>query len=783
MLVVDFLIKAIQSAAIYDQEVTAPPACILWTDRDRQWEAVIPRLQLDMSELFVLGNYNPEMRMGPAIWLRCVIAGTAPELEEAIYGTPVLYLPGVGRQDLRDVENCPEHLKPLIELQYRGTLWSQTNGKDWTILAFLKSAQGGLGLEVGQDNETKNALQLAVLPLLDEELAYLRNKHLSKDFFNTLLTGGDPVRELLQWLDQGDAFKAGREEGQWKAFVELCKSQFAFNPEKEGYLAGAAKLANRGGAWHPVWERFCEAPAKYSAIPDRIRKCSPPDDTILWITGEGFEGWPQWNDKKEQELLRDLLALQNMSPQEARKNVLELEKLHHARREMVWAQLGDAPLAMALKHLAVLAKISSNPLAAGTADDLAAGYLHNGWRADDALVSSLAIVAGQDNIKAVCTAIRALYLPWAEESARYLQKIVKHNGYPGGSILDCKKSIYKDGTCLLFIDGLRLDMARKLSDRLLNLGLKVQEKPCWAALPTITATCKPAVSPLRYKITGQEAGHDFDPVSAETGQSLKGGYLFKKILEAEGWQVLDGYSTSSGEGKAWCEGSNMDHTGHNLGWKLARQTDNLLQEIMERIDSLLSAGWKAVHVITDHGWLLMPDGLPKIELPAALAENKWGRCAAIKAGAVTEANMYPWFWNPHVSFALAEGVSCYRKGIEYTHGGISLQECLTLELIVTKGVAGIPHISVEITDVVWKGLRCKVAVEGGFSGLQLDVRTQAGDAASSVVLTKKEFSDNGLASVIVENEDLEGMEATVVLVNQEGELVAQVTTVIGGESR
>ena len=66
---------------------------------------------------------------------------------------PVLYLPGYSRQDLRAVESCPEPIKLLAELQYRGVIWSQINAKDWTILAYLKSEQGGLGLDVALDNE------------------------------------------------------------------------------------------------------------------------------------------------------------------------------------------------------------------------------------------------------------------------------------------------------------------------------------------------------------------------------------------------------------------------------------------------------------------------------------------------------------------------------------------------------------------------------------------------------------------------------------------------------
>ena len=254
--IIERLSKAIRSAAVYNPDVQVAPVCILWPDRDRQWEAIIPRMQIELPEIFILGDYDIEKRIGPAIWLRCVLAGkisignetpTKDEVKEkkAHYrlaeNIPIFYLPGVSRQDLRAVESCPDSLKPLAELQYRGVIWSQINAKDWTILSFLKSDQGGLGLDVAQDNKTKNAMQLALYRLLDEDLSMLKGRHLDKDCFNTLLTGGDPVRDLLQWIDQGDAFKAVREQNEWLGFVEVCKSQLAFNPDNDGVLTGASK--------------------------------------------------------------------------------------------------------------------------------------------------------------------------------------------------------------------------------------------------------------------------------------------------------------------------------------------------------------------------------------------------------------------------------------------------------------------------------------------------------------------------------------------------------------
>lgn len=56
MRVLDHLLKAIRDAVVFNPEVQGAPACILWPDRDRQWEAVIPVLQAELPELMILGD-------------------------------------------------------------------------------------------------------------------------------------------------------------------------------------------------------------------------------------------------------------------------------------------------------------------------------------------------------------------------------------------------------------------------------------------------------------------------------------------------------------------------------------------------------------------------------------------------------------------------------------------------------------------------------------------------------------------------------------------------------
>jgi hypothetical protein len=779
MRVINSLIKNLHNAAIYNPDVQVAPACILWTDKENQWEQIIPRLQNEIPELFVLGDYAPESRTGPAIWLRCVLAGTIPDVILNADTTPVLYLPNVSRQDLRAVENCPELLKPLAELQYRGVIWSQVNAKDWTILAFLKSEQGGLGLDVAQDNETKNAMQLALYKLLDEEISLLKGKRLDKDYFNTLLTSGDPIRDLLQWIDQGENFQNGLDKNAWKAFISICESRLAFNPESEGILAGANKLAIAEGAWQSVWERFCEAPQRYSNIPTRIRQCKPPALDVFDDREEKLKGFPQYNDEQEKALAKSLLELVNFPEHIARKRLIELDKQHAYRRKQVWAELGEATLAIATQHLALMAEITQTSLTAGTLIDVQNRYEQQGWKADNATLEALEKINNQSDFQAVTAAIRATYLPWIEESARYLQQIVRNNSYPFANIFTAPNVSFTKGECILFVDGLRFDIANRLILLLKTKQFDIQTKSKWAALPSVTATGKAAVSPVHKSIVGADSCNDFEPSVASTGQSLKGGYHFEKLLKEAGWQKLSQFDNGDSNGNAWCEFGNIDSEGHARGWKLAQHLNGLIEEISARIESLLDTGWKKVTVVTDHGWLLMPDKLPKVELANDLTESKWGRCAIIKTGAITEERFYPWFWNSNQYVALADGVSCYRRAEEYTHGGLSLQECLTLEISVTLGNIKTINTHVDFVNVSWRGLRCTVTIEAA-TELYLDIRLEAGNPASSVVANKKVFND-GKTSVVIENEDYQGKSAFLILLTNTNDVVTTMPTVIGND--
>ena len=127
--------------------------------------------------------------------------------------------------------------------------------------------------------------------------------------------------------------------------------------------------------------------------------------------------------------------------------------------------------------------------------------------------------------------------------------------------------------------------------------------------------------------------------------------------------------------------------------------------------------------------------------------------------------------------AVASGIACYEAGKEYEHGGISPQECVVPVITVSRPITAIAQ-EVAITGVTWKGLRCSVSVSGAGAGMTADIRTKAGNAATSIVTPKP--IETGVASLLVEDDDRLDAAAFAVVLGADGTLLAQTQTTVGG---
>ena len=761
----DSVIEALRRAGQYNRNDQVAPAAVLWPDKDRLWAPLIPRLRQRLP-LLTLGDYDVAARSGPSYWLRCAIAGTVPI--EMPAGVPIIWLPGVSRADIRAVEECPTLLQPLLELQYRGVLWTQRNSKDWTPFAFLVS-NDALGIEVTADEATRTMLGHALQLLGSEPVERLRREApLRAAFFQELLNP-DPPRTVLRWLNDPAGHRAACSDDIWSAFRALCTRQYRFDPDDDGPIAAAALLGKRGGHWAVVWERFAEAPSAWTNVPAQLH-AARPQKPVAMFDDSVEETWPQDNDEAERRLRAELKTLDNATASQARQGITELEAKHGARRDWVWATLGQSPLAMALAHLQRLAEAAEKSLAGATLHALAEAWTTSGWQADDAALRALAAVEHAEDVAAVAAAVVAVYRPWLEQAALSFQERLRAHPEEWQRAEPISAA---EGTCLLFSDALRFDAAQRLLTPLQQRGFDVSLDWRLTPLPGVTPTAKPAISPVADRLTGATGFY----TTLNAGGSPLTAEGLRKLLEDAGYQILNDGGPGNPFGRGWVELGEIDRYGHGHQIRLARHLEGELRNIVDRVAALLDAGWQQVTIITDHGWLLLPGGLPKVDLPQHFTEPRKGRCARIKSFEPVEQQTVPWHWDEQVRIATPPGIGCYEAGKEYEHGGLSPQECVVPIVTVRRSTTTATQ-PLSIKDVKWRQLRCSVEVEGNAAGLTVDIRSKPGDAASSVVMEPKSLDDEGRATLYA-RDDHEGETATVVIVTADGIVRAQTYTTVG----
>ena len=756
-------------AALRVPDGWAEPVALLWTDADGQWQSLMPKLRPALPALYCLGPFNRADRTGPVIWLKCVVDGSLPEDAPPNGATPILYLPHVSRQELRASGECRPELQPLIELQYRGKVWHQPNGRDWSVEAFLGSADG-LGLGIAQDNATREAM-LRVLPLLAETpLGGLRGRGLEADDFDKLAVA-DPIRDLLRWMSNPDAFQRSSDPGNWQSFRNICRTEFNFDPEDDGATAAAKLLIEGGGRWDGVWARFCEAPKLYAGLSRLLREPGAGQGLLTFEPSRR----PRENDEAEARLGRELKEIVDMPHAQACAQTLALEKEHGPRRQWVWAGLGESPYAIALEPLSRLAELAKSPLGGASVAAIAESYANGGWRCDGAVLEALASVKGTKEASVIAAVVRALYGPWLDASARHFQEVLSKE--MAVRPFELPGMVAEQETCVVFADGLRFDLAGGLQAKLEGRSLRVRLQHRLVPLPTVTATAKPIVTPAWDQVGNNGSGEDFMPLMKGANHPATTARL-REEMERRGIQALSagevGSPGTSTHG-AWTETARIDELGHKLGAELAAHVDLQLEKIADRVFELLESGWRRVRVVTDHGWLLMPGGLPKVELPGYLVSTKWARCAVLTSQSAGSMPDYLWYWNPQIRIACPPGMGSFVAGSEYAHGGVSVQECVVPELLAERGEAGITAV---IQTVQWRGMRCRVSVETNDPAVRVDLRLNWKDASSSITEGGKAVGLAGEVS-LVSDDEYENHAATLVLVDPSGHVLDRRTTTVG----
>ena len=762
------IVESLHWAANYNSHELAAPTVVLWPDEERLWTQAIPALRASYPLLWTLGDYDPGNGIGPAVWIR-------HQLETEKGGdVPVVYLPGIARSAFRSADQCPAALTHLFALQFQGQFWTQKNGKDWTPFAFLSSGNTGLSLDVAADQETKKAIQECLQALLKVEVSSLKTGKLEAADFRELVTP-DPARTLLRWMSdpvriQQEMMNAG---SGWTTFCAVCRKTYHFDPEKDGAITAAEKLTSGKGAWPTVWQRYKDSYPHFPGVKPLLESLAP---TRLFAE-KASEYKPLSNRREEELLAKELLQLESLPHKDALAKIKALAAEHGPRAKWVWAAMGESPLAMAMENLATLVATVDSTGTPATWDALAEYYSSTGWKADWSVLRGLDTVRSTAPAKALAVAIRAVYIPWLEKLAVTAQ--AQASNYPSHGPQACRCLTVEDGTVYLFADGLRMDIARGLEASLLKTGAPVEIAldHNWAALPTVTATAKSAWMPLAARLGGPLEGTGFQAVEQNNGKALTHS-RFKQLLEELGISFLESGDAGSPTGCAWTEMGSVDSYGHEQGAKLAWRIDEEITGLRQRILDLLNAGWAKVVVTTDHGWLMVPGGLPKAELPKHLTATRWSRCALPGEGAQHGYPLTSWFWDAAESVVLAPGISCFSAGMEYSHGGLTIQESLIPLLTVSARTTGVAK-TVNLKSWKWAGLRLNMVFTGA-QGLTVDLRSKVADPDSSFAKSPATVSADGeKTSILVAEDDTIGTAAFLVVVDKAGQVIFKQPIVIG----
>ena len=654
----DALAEALRDCRKYASGAEAPPEAILWCDPGEEFVPVLPMLRARLPNLLSFGTYEPAARTGPALWLRAAAARRITGLSWADDEPPIIYLPGRGREVLRGADDCPQDLAPLVWLAVAGTFFGQPKqSRDWTLRGFLAAQGSPIGLDVPEDKATREALGRAARQLFAEPVEALKGRRLDAAALNALLVP-DLDADMLKWID--GTLMPETDPERFTAFAALAAKQLGIDPRKKSRQDAAARLAQREKRWAKVWDRFEDRDGAYEGVVKLLRDETPQS------MFEGRTAYPKINEAGEEELRRALLALGADVPEKASSTIQELEERHGWRRETVWARRGEAILAQALEHLAVIAQAPALPT--HDAQALADAYVAEGWKVDWAAIRALDIARTGPNREAVSAALRAVYLPWLDAGATALQQLAADGKVRFAEPV--KPPVPPKRVAMLFVDGLRLDLAQQLAALLRAKGATATVGYAWSGFPTITATCKPLVSPAAGLLA---RARPTASCLASRGSQPKSLFCSKPSRQLAGSRRR-ACSTMNRYGGRSADSTSGDMRSAPI-WRHKPAICSM------RLPSVaLQLARRGYRVQRRHRPRLAADAgrvaTAQLVTGLTIAGGKGHRVATLKEGAPTTYPRLPWSWEKDVLLATPTGARAFYAGVEYAHGGVSPQECI-----------------------------------------------------------------------------------------------------------
>jgi len=267
---------------------------------------------------------------------------------------------------------------------------------------------------------------------------------------------------------------------------------------------------------------------------------------------------------------------------------------------------------------------------------------------------------------------------------------------------------------VMFVDALRYELAQELREALEqeDAGDQREISACLAAIPTVTPIGMTALLPGgdRRRVA---YGNNWE-ITIEGSGNLKDKSARRKWIEGHLPDVqffnldelLNTPADRIPEAAAYVVfDTTLDAVGETASQQAWNTFSTLLQSVKKGVHKLLELGVEQVHVVTDHGFLLLDkvgehEKVSLRDVPALAKKSRYvvgphlGQTDQLRFPVPGSEDLVAWF---------PRGIGCFRTPgpYNYVHGGLSLQELVVPHLQVGQQVLGRPvKVQVELPQVI-----------------------------------------------------------------------------------
>ena len=270
---------------------------------------------------------------------------------------------------------------------------------------------------------------------------------------------------------------------------------------------------------------------------------------------------------------------------------------------------------------------------------------------------------------------------------------------------------------VVFVDALRYDCALAIQEGLREQDVVVE--PVVAMLPTVTAIGMTALLPLSGANVGLQTkanslhptvnGRDTAVLSNRIAYLEEFGASCLHIADAE---AADEAPQDAGGVLVVFGHNDVDHIGHGEGQTLIRHLQREVDRIARLVRKLHRWGYAVVHIVTDHGFVLLDEAKLPEEVPC---DRDWCRVykerfAIVPATADLPVATFLFRWDDEIMVAVPPGLAFFKTERSFSHGGAALQEIVIPHLTSRSQVTTEKRVGLEVVLPAFELARAAVKV-------------------------------------------------------------------------